>query len=254
MKIEIAGIGFHFKFKNFSPIFIENLKRRYKGFFSTKRNKCFHIIVKKVITTKRYKKPEILKKGNIIHAQRHDFKFQATDFTGKLEINESIYSFDSFLRILVSYLIVKKKGLLVHASSFIYKGKAYIFVGKSGAGKTTISRLSRKYAYIMSDELTPIFVDGRAYSSPFWGMMKNKGKNISAPIGKIYIIKKSKTNKTYPLSIEKFLLSFLPCIMNFNKSTSNLMAILDISRLIYKNIKAEKLFFNKNYSPLNRGR
>jgi hypothetical protein len=60
---------------------------------------------------------------------------------GKVEVSFDS-SFESFLRILYSSILPDRDGLAIHASSLVRDGKAYLFPGKSEAGKTTIARLS----------------------------------------------------------------------------------------------------------------
>ena len=52
------------------------------------------------------------------------------------------YSIDAALRIIHSLILARQGGLLVHAASAVRNGKAFLFAGVSGAGKTTISRLA----------------------------------------------------------------------------------------------------------------
>jgi len=62
-------------------------------------------------------------------------------------------SINSFLRILYSLALVETRGLVVHAASLVRDGRAYLFSGRSGSGKTTVARLSTD-ATLLSDELS----------------------------------------------------------------------------------------------------
>lgn len=90
---------------------------------------------------------------------------------------------------------------LMHASSVIYKGWAYIFLGKSGTGKSTHSRMWKKAlgdVVLMNDDHPVLRVeeDGtvRAYGSP-WSGKTPCYKNISAPLGGIIRISRAPYNK-----------------------------------------------------------
>jgi ABC-type multidrug transport system ATPase subunit len=52
------------------------------------------------------------------------------------------FSLDSVLRILHTLLLAREGGFLLHASSAIRNGSAFLFSGVSGAGKTTMARLA----------------------------------------------------------------------------------------------------------------
>jgi len=73
------------------------------------------------------------------------------------------------LSILLQYFLLDKKILFIHASSVIYKEKAYLFPGKSGAGKSTIAFNFPK-KNVLSDDVAIIRkIKGvfYLYSSPF---------------------------------------------------------------------------------------
>src|SRR5712692_2638871 len=60
---------------------------------------------------------------------------------------------ENFLRVMTASFIVTRGGFLLHGSGVVRKGRAYIFFGPSGAGKTTITALSPADT-ILSDDLT----------------------------------------------------------------------------------------------------
>jgi hypothetical protein len=64
------------------------------------------------------------------------------------------YSIDSVLRILHSLILAREGGFLVHAASAIRNGRAFLFAGVSGAGKTTISRLAPQDVVLLTDEIS----------------------------------------------------------------------------------------------------
>ena len=95
----------------------------------------------------------------------------------------AIYSFDSFLRILYSLILVQEGGFLLHAASVVRDGQGYAFMGKSGAGKSTIAAHSPEQS-VLSDEISlikKVEADYRLYSTPFWGEQEIKGGNFCFP-------------------------------------------------------------------------
>ncbi|WP_248927127.1 hypothetical protein [Paenibacillus hamazuiensis] len=68
-----------------------------------------------------------------------------------------------------AYITRKEWGLLIHSSCLLEHGKAYMFAGHSGAGKSTVVRLSQPRP-ILSDEATIVKIAGDEtviYNSPF---------------------------------------------------------------------------------------
>ncbi len=91
--------------------------------------------------------------------------------------------------------------LLIHASSVLYDGKAYLFQGKSGTGKSTHSALWTRHipgAELLNDD-NPVIrfsPDGMAmaYGSP-WSGKTHCYRNVSAPIGALVRIVRAKNNE-----------------------------------------------------------
>ena len=87
---------------------------------------------------------------------------------------------DAFLRVLFSLALVEEGGLLVHAASLVRAGRAYLFPGRSGAGKTTLARLSTD-VLLLSDEVS-LVRDGRCHGTPFWGELGRGGRPAPRPL------------------------------------------------------------------------
>jgi hypothetical protein len=73
---------------------------------------------------------------------------------GRVRQSPNPYSIDSVLRILHSLVLAREGGFLVHAASVIRNGRAFLFAGVSGAGKTTISRLAPPDVALLTDEVS----------------------------------------------------------------------------------------------------
>jgi hypothetical protein len=50
--------------------------------------------------------------------------------------------YENFLRILTAYALLPRGGVLLHSAAVVVDGKVHVFIGRSGAGKTTLSRLA----------------------------------------------------------------------------------------------------------------
>ncbi|HMD84391.1 MAG TPA: hypothetical protein VKO18_06785 [Terriglobia bacterium] len=64
------------------------------------------------------------------------------------------YALDGVLRILHSLILAREGGFLVHAASAVRDGRAFVFAGVSGAGKTTIARLAPPDVTLLTDEIS----------------------------------------------------------------------------------------------------
>jgi hypothetical protein len=95
-------------------------------------------------------------------------------------------------------------GIIFHASSVEAQGKAHVFVGDSGKGKTTIARLSNDLygLRVLADNQVFIRKQGSEYflyPFPFTQFHKN-GDKASLPIAAFYILHKSLSFAVKPLS------------------------------------------------------
>ena len=117
---------------------------------------------------------------------------------GKLRQTLNPYSVDTVLRIVHTLLLAEEGGFLLHAASGIRSGRAFLFSGLSGAGKTTLSRLAPRGVSLLTDEISYIRRDGagyRAYGTPFAGELAKAGENVSAPVGALYFLAKGPVNR-----------------------------------------------------------
>lgn len=108
--------------------------------------------------------------------------------------------------------------ILIHASSVIYKGKAYVFLGKSGTGKSTHTRMwlnALDGVVHLNDDHPVLRVDDdgtvMAYGSP-WSGKTPCYKNLSAPLGGVIRIVRAPYNKARRLSPIEAYASIMPSI------------------------------------------
>lgn len=93
-------------------------------------------------------------------------------------------------------MLLKDSGFFQHASSVVHHDKAFLFLGKSGSGKTTISSFLKDTYHKLADDLVMIKKEKDQYicfQSPLWERNWWLGKHTeSYPLSKIFFLKKSK--------------------------------------------------------------
>jgi hypothetical protein len=137
--------------------------------------------------------------------ERGDFRAEWEPATrcGTIRQTANPYSIDATLRILHTLSLATQGGFLVHAASAIRNGKAFIFSGVSGAGKTTISRLAPPDATLLTDEISYVRREGNRYmacGTPFAGELARVGENCSAPLSALFFLEKGPQNRIEPIS------------------------------------------------------
>lgn len=139
--------------------------------------------------------------------RRGDFRaeWDADAHRGTVRQTANPYAIDSVLRILHTLLLSRDGGFLVHAASAIRDGKAFLFAGVSGAGKTTISRLAPPGVHLLTDEVSYVRRTPEGYlafGTPFAGELAKVGENLSATIAGLYLLAKGAENSITPVSTD----------------------------------------------------
>lgn len=123
------------------------------------------------------------------------------------------YPFD---QILLMHYLASRSGILVHAAGIEINGKGYIFPGKSGAGKTTISKqfVSKSFGTMLSDDrliIRKIDDTFMVFGTPWpgeGGIVINRG----VPLNGIFFISHSTINKIERISPDTTVEKLLPIV------------------------------------------
>lgn len=136
---------------------------------------------------------------------------------------------DSMSRIFFSQYAASRRALMVHASVIAASGLAFLFMGKSGTGKSTHSRLWLECftdAYLLNDDCPMIETrpDGSfAVCGTPWSGKTPCWKQLSAPLGGIVRLRQALVNRFTPLDGVEAFVAFIPG-MSVMTSDSSLYA------------------------------
>jgi hypothetical protein len=152
--------------------------------------------------------------------QRGDFQAHWNAVSGRGFVRQppSPYAIDSVLRIIHSLILAKRGGFLLHAASAIRGGRAFLFAGVSGAGKTTIARLAPPDTTLLTDEISYVVRHEEQYcacGTPFAGELARVGENVSAPIKAVFLLEKGLENRIAPVSQGEAVRSLLRHVLFF---------------------------------------
>lgn len=198
--IEIGGLPIRLCAND--PSFIRLLEDRYSGFVISRRDVRFEFEIDLAA-------PGLISQDEEVRVRwgsgrwslaRGDFhaEWNPTSGRGRIRQTANPYSIDSVLRIVHTLLLAKEGGFLLHASSVVINGRAFLFAGISGAGKTTMARLAPSRAKLLTDEISYVTRQGdryHAFGTPFMGELARVGANLCAPISAVYVLAKGSENK-----------------------------------------------------------
>jgi hypothetical protein len=141
---------------------------------------------------------------------------------GKLHIEKpdrlGLFAVNNAAMVMYAFSTAGLKTLEMHSSVVCKDGRAYMFLGKSGTGKSTHSNLWLKYipgSELMNDDNPIIRVqnDGMVmvYGSP-WSGKTRCYRNVEAPVGALVMLRQCKENKIVRQSvIEAYASIFMSC-------------------------------------------
>ena len=122
-------------------------------------------------------------------------------------VSDAVFGINNALMLLYAFNTAALGTLEMHASMVSNSGKAYLFLAKSGTGKSTHSSLWLKHipgTELMNDDnpIVRVLEDGSvvAYGSP-WSGKTPCYRNVQAPVGAFVRIRRCAENKITPLSI-----------------------------------------------------
>ncbi|MGC2398789.1 MAG: hypothetical protein WA510_03360 [Acidobacteriaceae bacterium] len=248
ISIEIGGmtIALH----TFDPSFRWLIQDRYAGFIGDSTNSRFNFDVELCEPSQSADAADLLvrmEKGEW-QLQRGDFHARWNPDAGHGHIRQarSPYAIDCVLRIVHTLILAKQGGFLVHAASAIRGGRAFLFSGVSGAGKTTISRLAPPDAKLLTDEISYVRREGNCYlacGTPFAGELARVGENLAAPIAGLFLLEKGSENRIEPVgateAIQRLLRNILffaddPELVKFVfQSACEFASLVPIRRLVF---------------------
>ncbi len=179
---------------------------------------------------------------------RGDFRAEWNPSTARGRIQQTInpYSLDSVLRIVHTLLLARKGGFLVHASSAIRNGRAFLFSGVSGAGKTTMARLAPPDASLLTDEISYVTrQEGRymAVGTPFFGELARVGENLQAPIEVLYLLAKGPENKIEPIEGADAVRGLLENVLFFARDPEFVKLVFDSAFEFVAQVPVRRLTF-----------
>lgn len=249
ISLNIADIGFDIRSSN--PDFLAEISDRYEGFVGHGApSTTFAVAVDTDhdVTTLGEDHPRITTTGpETFRFERRDFHMDvdkaARTVTGVCAPN--MFSFDSCLRVFVCTYVLDLGGLMIHGASAAENGRAQLFFGVSGAGKTTTARLSAPRP-VLSDELTILkrVGDGyNAYGTPFWGELQKNGENMEASLAGLNLLVKDQEVYLEPISKKAAMAAVLPCVLFFAHEPDLVKRAVDRVTDLVLTVPARKMHF-----------
>lgn len=166
--------------------------------------------------------------------------------TGEVQLTDP-RNFQNARRLIYFYCSLKSDFLLLHASGVLRRGRAFVFPGVSGAGKTTIVRNSPGMA-VLTDEMIAVHLGGNgagvmAHGTQFSGEWDLPGAEIAAPVAGLYFPRHAPENRVTPLTSVEVLAKLLPCVVTYSARRDRLAKVFDLAVRLAEQVRGFQLDF-----------
>lgn len=233
-----------------SPEFVHVLVHRYGGFVNAAAKPLFEFNVEIVPPGKITDEEDVslsFAEGRWV-LERSDFhaEWSAASGSGTIRQAASPYAIDSAMRILHSLLLARQGGLLVHAASAVRNGRAFLFAGVSGAGKTTMVRLAPPDVTLLTDEISYLRMTANGYTAfgtPFAGELARAGANVSAPLAALYLLAKGGENRIEAVNETDAVRGVLESVLFFAKDPELVGKVFESACELVRQVPVERLTF-----------
>ncbi len=246
--VEVGGVPVRINTTN--PEFLRILHHVYGGFLSFSEEPAidFHVEITPPLVDDPDADVEVTFMSGRWSLRRGDFRaeWEPANQRGWVRQTANPYAIDSVLRIVHSLVLAQRGGFLLHSASTIRNGKAFLFAGESGAGKTTISSWMPADATLLSDEISYVGRRGEGYiafGTPFTGELARPGQNVSAPVAALYLLAKGTENRMEPLGPQEAARSLLANTLFFAKDQELVQAVFHSALEFVNRVPISKLTF-----------
>jgi len=228
---------------------VKLLERRFLRFLNPSADPAFQFDIT-IVPEGRFADMDLTvqSKGGRWIMQRGDFyaEWSVSERRGHIWQTLNPYAIDSILRIVHTLVLSTQGGFLLHASSAVRGGRAFLFTGPSGSGKSTIVGLAPDDVTVLTDEISYLRrrADGYvAYGTPFAGELGDVGAPVSAPVGALFRLGQAADNRHDRLDVGQAVQTLMRNILFFAAEPQMVEPVLDTACDFASRVPAYALFF-----------
>lgn len=161
---------------------------------------------------------------------------------------------ENFLRVLVAYRLLAQGAALIHSAGVTDGESGFLLLGRSGAGKTTASRLClAQGATVLSDDLNAVRLDTggvQLEKLPFTGDLGDRGPAaVTVPLRALVRLAKGTREDLRPLSPAAALAGLVAAAPYVNRDPWRQEALLGLLERLARRVPAYELTFSLTGDP-----
>ncbi|MDH3522241.1 MAG: hypothetical protein OES32_01520 [Acidobacteriota bacterium] len=167
---------------------------------------------------------------------------------------EFLEAFENCFRVLSAYRLLELGGAILHSSCVVSEGVAWVFLGPSGAGKTTIARLALASGRaVLSDDINALRATDSAAlveKMPFAGELGPTNERVGPfPVAALARIEQAARDSWRPLSTAAAVAAVLGCAPFVNGDPYRLPVLMDNLESLVRGIPTGVLEFSLGGAP-----
>lgn len=198
--------------------------------------------------------------GVTVFKKNHSYNFSAKNIQKKITIVDKkmdLKYVDFLIMVFIGLQTIFDDIYIAHASTIEKDCQAYLFFGRPGAGKSTITSKIEKDKLLSDDTAFITFMKNKSYTchSPLDRKHLLKQKDTSIPISRIFLVNQAKTNKISTLDFQRKFKALIESdtywyIFRLNLASKKFKK--KIYKVIFKILNSttiKKLDFKKDFNP-----
>jgi hypothetical protein len=155
---------------------------------------------------------------------------------------------ENVLRVITAYRLVERGGALLHSAGIVDDGAAWLFLGRSGAGKSTFSRLSlAEDRRVLSDDLNallPASGKWQVVPVPFAGDCRSSDHE-ARPLAAVCQLRQGKAHRLDPLRRAEGLAALVAAAPYVNQDAHRLDRLLSNLLALQDSMAVDRLTFSR---------
>lgn len=188
--------------------------------------------------------------GNQITYDRPDYHMEVNSkhSVARLCVHDEYALKHALMNLYSAFIVHHGWGLLIHSSCAVQDGRAYIFAGRSGAGKSTVARLSNP-RLLLSDEAAIVRIDNgevRIFDSPFRSDSVPKLSRDSFPLAAIHMLRQANNINKSLRTRSASVLHLVDKVFYWSYSPVETKKVLRLCAELAQSVPTYDLHFQKN--------
>jgi hypothetical protein len=253
MNIFKAKIGDHFIYFKYKSTNVKKMLEKYYSFQIDVTEKTPDLLVEIIegygIPFQDYHVEISNNHGHFVYRRADYFiEVDAQYKFARLSVHDELALKHALMNLYSSFAVHRQWGILIHSSCVIENGKAHIFSGHSGAGKSTAAKLSYPRS-LLSDEATLVKIthdDIQVFNSPFRSEMEADSFNGSIKLSSIQILYQALQNKREKITKPDALFRLIDKVFYWPHSQEETSTIIRMLTQLVKQAPVYELHFQKN--------